>query len=319
MGWGAVEMLFDLPVPDVWNLHWVSWFLNWETMLPWMAERAPIVWTLHDLNPLMGIWHYEPFAEECTPLRTRMEQEAVDIKRRALACIPADRLTFVGPSQWMAERCRQSPITRDFPVKHIPYGLDTTVFSPRDPAVLRLMFDIPPDAFVIGFIADNLSDPRKGIRPLQEALKLLAGEYPKAHLMTVGNGAIDSGGLAHTHLGPLQNDLLLSYFYSTCDVFVCPSLQDNLPNTVLESLSCDTLVVAFKAGGLPDMIQTEADGYLVEKVGDVNGLHSALQESVKAKGDRREDGQSARMNAVSKYSLSVQSRRYLELYGAILL
>ena len=88
-------MLESLPVPDVWNLHWVSWFLDWETMLPWMAERAPIVWTLHDLNPLKGIWHYEPEASEWSPTRMRLEKKASELKRRALARIPSDRLTFL--------------------------------------------------------------------------------------------------------------------------------------------------------------------------------------------------------------------------------
>jgi len=145
IGWGGIEMLETLPVPDVWNLHWVSWFLDWETMLPWMAERAPIVWTLHDLNPLRGIWHYEPLSAERTSVRMRHEQDAIALKRRALEKIPRDRLTFVGPSRWMVEECRNSPVTQGFPVEHIPYGLDTMVFTPRDPSLLRAMFGIAAD------------------------------------------------------------------------------------------------------------------------------------------------------------------------------
>jgi len=280
IGWGSIEMLKQLPVPDVWNLQWVSWFLDWETMLPWMAERAPIVWTLHDLNPLRGIWHYEPLPNERTPERMSYESRAIEIKRRALSRIPKDRLTFVGPSRWMVEECRKSPITERFPVVHIPYGLDTGVFTPRDPSLLRAMFGIPADSCVIGFVADNIDDPRKGMKSLLEALHLLRKEYRSIHLVTVGHGDISVVEITHTQLGPIKNDRLLSFFYSACDLFVCPSLQDNLPNTVLESLACGTPVVGYRIGGLPDMVQDRINGHMVEQVGNSAGLADAIEKVI---------------------------------------
>jgi glycosyltransferase involved in cell wall biosynthesis len=310
IGWGSIDMLSRLPVPDVWNLHWVSWFLDWETMLPWMAERAPIVWTLHDLNPLKGIWHYEPPPGECNDVRTGLEAKAVELKRRALAKVPRDRLTFVGPSRWMVERCSRSPITAPFPVKHIPYGLDTEIFHPRDPSVLRKMCGVSEDAVVIGFIADHLNDPRKGMKSLQEALASLAREHPHAHLITVGNGTIQSGGLPHTHLGPIYSDLLLTYFYSACDWFVCPSLQDNLPNTVIESMACGTPVVAYEIGGLPDMVHDHS-GLLVPYTDEGDSLLVALRQCCVT---RRNTPDAVRGQADAEYSLATQAERYIGIY-----
>jgi glycosyltransferase involved in cell wall biosynthesis len=314
IGWGSIDMLSSLPVPDVWNLHWVSWFLDWEIMLPWMAERAPIVWTLHDLNPLKGIWHYEPLPEEYTPKRMALEAKAVEMKRRALAKVPTDRLTFVGPSRWMVDACRKSPVTENFPTVHIPYGLDTEIFSPRDRTVLRKIYGIPENALVIGFIADNLNDPRKGMEALQQALLLLAKKYPGAHLVTVGNGALHCGGLKLTHLGPLHNDLLLSYFYSACDLFVCPSLQDNLPNTVLESLACGTPVVAFDTGGLPDMVRPDQTGYLVNPTGNKAALTDSLLEAAAHPATMTTLRVSARASANHDYQLKTQVSKYLSIY-----
>lgn len=310
VGWGGIGMLENLPTPDVWNLHWVSWFLDWETMLPWMAERAPIVWTLHDLNPLKGIWHYDPLPGERTSERMKHEQDAMAMKRRALEKIPRDRLTFVGPSRWMAEECQKSPVTHGFRVEHIPYGLDTGVFTPRDPSLLRTMFGIPADSYVIGFVADNIDDPRKGMKALLEALLLIRSEYPGIHLVTVGNGDISCGEIAHTHLGPIQSDRLISFFYSACDLFVCPSLQDNLPNTVLESMACSTPVVGYRIGGLPDMLQSGI-GMLADPSGGSSELGRTLLHGLKGDGLLRSV---IREHANSRYSLGKQSAEYLSLY-----
>jgi glycosyltransferase involved in cell wall biosynthesis len=314
IGWGSIKMLERLPVPDVWNLHWVSWFLDWDTMLPWMAERAPIVWTLHDLNPLSGIWHYDPLVEERTERRMDLETRAIKLKRCAIAKIPRDRLTFVGPSRWMVERCRKSPITDEFPVKHIPYGLDTEGFAPRDRAALRKMFAIPEDSFVVGFVADNLGDPRKGIDLLLKAIRLLAAEGPRIHLITLGSGNIDTRILNHTHLGPIQNDRLLSFVYTSCDVFVCPSLQDNFPNTVLEAMACGAPVVAYKTGGLIDMIEVDHTGYLALQPGSPDSLYAALKDLLAAIARGLDFRQPSRERATTLYPLAEQAACYMSLY-----
>lgn len=282
VGWGGVDMLEKLPVPDVWNLHWVSWFLEWETMLPWMAEQAPIVWTLHDLNPLKGIWHYEPEESELTGTRRSFEHRALELKRRALKCVPSDRLTFVGPSRWMVECCERSLITSDFPVRHIPYGVDAEIFTPRDPGVLRKMFGIPLEDIVIGFVADNIEDPRKGMVPLLEALRILCENRSNIRLLAVGKGQLEAfDGLRYTHIGPIQNDLLLSYFYSSCDLFACPSLQDNFPNTVIEAMACGTPVTGYMVGGLPDMVGGSL-GLLAHEVGCSRSLATAIGEALES-------------------------------------
>jgi glycosyltransferase involved in cell wall biosynthesis len=263
IGWGSIEMLEKLPKPDVWNLHWVSWFLDWENLLPWMAEQAPIVWTLHDLNPLRGIWHYDPQPEESTPERLKYEAEAIEIKKRALAKIPKDHITFIGPSRWMAEECKRSPITLGFRCENIPYGLDTDIFKNRPKKRIREIFGIADTEFVIGFVAETINDPRKGMHLLLDALNELATTQKNIHLLIAGSGVIESLGFRSTHVGSIRNGLLLSHFYSACDVFVCPSTQDNLPNTVLEAMACGTPVIANDIGGMPDLLCDDAIGFLV--------------------------------------------------------
>jgi len=312
IGWGSIEMLEKLPKPDVWNLHWVSWFLDWENLLPWMAGQAPIVWTLHDLNPLRGIWHYEPKSEERMPLQLRYETEAMEIKKRALAKIPKDRITFVGPSKWMVEECRKSPVTAGFRGENIPYGLDADMFRSRPKQQLREIFGIAESDFVIGFVAESLNDPRKGMHLLLEALRGISGEHRHPHLLTVGSGNFEALPVPSTHAGSIGSGILLSHFYSACDLFVCPSTQDNLPNTVLEALACGTPILGFSIGGLPDMVDSPAKGTLVELSGGGAALCNGLKEWISLNFQPENN----RMLPFD-FSLEKQAKNYLRLYKSL--
>jgi glycosyltransferase involved in cell wall biosynthesis len=313
-GWGTVEMLENLPTPDVWNLHWVAGFLEWEKMLPWLAERAPIVWTLHDMNPLRGVWSYEPESWELNRKRAFFEMRAERMKRLALSKLPTDRLTFVGPSRWMVEQCKRSNVSAGFRAEHIPYGLNTKLFSPRPSEPFRTTLGIPQDAFLIGLIADHFQDRRKGMKEFQEILQPLAKLIPTVHLISVGNGTFESGDLPHVRLGTVHDDDRLACFYSACDLFVCPSRQDNLPNTALEASCCGTPVVAHRVGGLIDIVGEGQNGELAGLPGD----HGALLDAVLRCHGRIRSGDlrssAIRSCAVRTYALAAPVERYKALY-----
>ena len=148
--------------------------MDWPTTLPELTQKCPIVWTLHDINPTQGAWHYTPVEDEINDERTKWEQRAYSIKENALREVDPRRLVFVGPSKWMVDQCKESALTNKFESIHIPYGLDATIFSPIDTNTAKKALGIDPSQKVIGFIADSISDPRKGIAALHQALNTLA-------------------------------------------------------------------------------------------------------------------------------------------------
>lgn len=311
---GPVD-LEGLRTPDIFNLHWVAGFLDWPSMLPWMATRAPLVWTLHDMNPLLGIWHYAPQPDDWTGAVRRWDQRVMQLKQRVLDSLPDKKLTIVGPSKWICEEARNSHLTRRFDVRHIPYGVDTGVFRPIEKQIARRVLGLPVDVPVVGFAADYLTDRRKGGHLVVKALEmvrtpgvvsLLVGSLPQSFQAPPGT----------VHLGRVESELLMALFYSALDVFVCPSLQDNLPNTVLESLACGTPVIGSRAGGIPDMVRPGATGWLVRPE-DAGELAEAFDDAFSNPGRIAMMSERCREVALRDYALPVQAAAYADLYETL--
>jgi glycosyltransferase involved in cell wall biosynthesis len=299
---------------DILHLHWVGHLLDWQHCLPWMAAQAKIVWTLHDLNPLQGIWHYLPETEINNPHILQWDAKTRTIKAEVFNQIPADRITFVAPSNWMATQIKSNPATQKFRVETIANTLDTQCFHPIAKDVARKALNIPTTAKVIGFICDDMKDPRKGMRYLLDALESTANEGYT--LLTAGKQPSHENlpaSIDWRHLGALQSDHLLRLFYSAMDVFVIPSTQDNLPNTVLEAMACGTPCIGFNVGGIPDMIRENKTGHLV-RVKDSLALAQTLQTTLANTEHLDSMSKQARAVAESEYSYTTQANKHMSLY-----
>jgi glycosyltransferase involved in cell wall biosynthesis len=137
-------------------------------------------------------------------------------------------------------------------------------------------------------------------------------------LLSLGLGASPAlDRFKHTHIPSIGEDGLLSLIYSAADVFVLPSLADNLPNTMLESIACGTPVVASAVGGIPDTVRPGVTGLLV-KTGDAAELRSAILGLLGNDSLGAEMSANCRKIALAEYSLELQARRYLEIYEAML-
>jgi glycosyltransferase involved in cell wall biosynthesis len=120
------------------------------------------------------------------------------------------------------------------------------------------------------------------------------------------------------HAGSVNNDRFLSMVYSAADVFVICSLQDNLPNTVLESLACGIPVIGPAIGGITDMIRHGVNGLTVES-SDASLLSKAIREFFLLSPARQQEmSVNSRRIAVEEYSLALQARRYSELYKTMI-
>lgn len=306
---------------DIVNLHWVANFLDYQTFFK--KNTKPVVWTLHDMNPFSGGEHYEekhlgidefgfPINREVSDEEKEIAKENIAIKIQALSKI--DNLTIVAPSEWLAAEARASEVFKNKPVFCIPNGLDSEIYAPRDKDFSRELLNIPKDKKVILFVADSIDNHRKGFIFLKKAFEQLADSNLVLCAIGKKNDELESIDNIY-ELGPIFDERLMSVAYSAADVFIIPSLMDNLPNTVLESLMCGTPVIGFPIGGIPDMIQDGVNGFIAEEI-SVKSLAKKINEFLK--NPDYFEVKEIRNNVLIKYNQKLQSEKYIDLFNSIL-
>lgn len=317
-------LALQLPPCDVVNLHWVAGVIDYAAFFEAVPARTPVVWTLHDMAAFTGGCHYDGscgrFGEACgscpqlgSKVEKDLSREIWQRKRAALAKVPAERLHIVAPSRWLAEEAKKSSLLGRFAVHVIPYGLDLEDFAPRDRRAARETLGLPQDKRVLLFVAASATNQRKGFGCLAEALKGL-GPRNDVVLCSLGSGRpkIDAP-LQHVHLGAVEQDRLLSMIYSAADLFVVPSMEDNLPCTALEALACGTPILGSHIGGIPDMVRPGKTGWLAP-AGNAKAWREAIQGVLDHPQQLEAMARSCRRVAEEEYGLELQARRYLPLY-----
>ena len=202
------------------------------------------------------------------------------------------------------------------PIEVIPNGVDTEIFQPRDRKAAREKFGIDPAAKVALFVAEWASEKRKGLDSFVEAVRKMR-KGPEFCLATIGRGLPkELDGVRSVSIDYVRDEMTMSMVYSLADVFVIPSLQDNLPNTSLEALACGVPTVAFSVGGLVDVVRPGKTGALVTP-GDVDGLGDAIAYLLSNDEERKKMAAECRRVAVEEYALEAQARRYVALYEAM--
>ncbi len=193
------------------------------------------------------------------------------------------------------------------------------MFKPRDRRFSREVLGISQESKVILFVSNGLHTHLKGFKHLVGALEEhgVLREW-KVFLLCLGFGSSPAfERFPHAHIPSMTNDRSLSMVYSAADVFVLPSLADNLPNTMLEALACGTPVVGFATGGIPEGVRPGVTGFLA-KTGDTAELRSAILEILGNDVKRMEMSANCRRMALAEYDLGLQTSRYVELYTEML-
>jgi glycosyltransferase involved in cell wall biosynthesis len=321
------DLVKHLPSCDLINLHWIARYVDYEAFFSAVPRRTPVVWRIADMNPITGGCHVDEgcgrFLKGCgscpqlgSSLPDDLSSQVWTRKQKTFHGVDARRLHFVALNRWMAGNVAQHPFLQKFPVTIIPNGVDTEVFAPRDRKFAREVLGLPQDATILLFVADVIQTRYKGFAVLTEALSRL-GDQPNLLLLSVGSKPIFNGKTPHTHLGYITDDRVMLLAYNAADLFVVPALYDNSPNTILEAMACGIPVVAFETGGIPDMVRPGGTGLLVPRH-DVAALKAAIEDLIQHPDKRQAMGTRSRETALQEYTLSLQTRRYAELYKSLL-
>jgi glycosyltransferase involved in cell wall biosynthesis len=321
---GGILDKIEAIVPDVVHLHWVgAGMMSIEAI---GMIRRPIVWSLHDMWPFTGGCHYDGgcgrYQQRCHACPALGSARSFDLsslgqqrKIRSLAKIR--NLTVVGMSRWLCDCARDSVILGGRRIRNLPNPIDTSRFTPIAKAAARQILRLPDSKRLVLFGAlGPFGEKRKGFRELSRALFELSGD--DVELLVVGaTRPRDVPELAFPvrYLGHVHDDVSLQLIYSAADVVVVPSLQENLSNAIMESLSCGTPVVAFAIGGNGDMIEHLTNGYLAPAYDPVElarGIEWVLRHP-----SPRTLAERAREKVVREFDSKVVAKRYLDLYRQV--
>ena len=283
---------------DIIHLHWINQgMVSLSCLERMIKDGKKIVWTLHDEWPYLGICHYRGDCQETECRRCPLLPGNIAHKHylRKQELYKKGNITFVGCSQWITDRARQA--MPDAQVVHINNCIPHNIFRPISQQEARKKLDLPPDKKIILFCSQNLKDERKGYTYLQQALERLSTVNCQLSTVCIGKGG-----------RYISNPEEMAMMYAAADVFVTPSLQDNLPNTIAEAMSCGTPCVGFNVGGIPEMIDHLQNGY-VAGYKDVTDLAEGIQYVLTH--DMRE---AALHKAASAYGESHIAQKYINVY-----
>lgn len=331
--WGKdISELKLLKSADIIHLHWINHaFLRPRDIAKLSKLNKPIVWTFHDSNAFTGGCHVrydcDHFLKECgncpvlkLPASDDQSHKIWLQKQMAYSGL---NFTVIAPGRWMADSVRMSSLLRTTKVVNIPNTLDTQIFKPSDKVEAKKAMGLSAERFILmsGFMPSRM-DMHKGTSYLIEAIELLAAnddiDPDKMELIIFGNRDeknVPDFPIRTTFLGTISDDEKLALCYSAADVFLAPSLEDNLPNTVMESLACGTPVAAFRTGGIPDMVQHKENGYLAEYRSSedlargVAWIYSTNREILNV---------NARQTIMDHFSEKIIALRHIELYESLL-
>lgn len=311
---------------DIINLHWVTdGFLSIETI---GKIEKPIVWSMYDMWPFTGTEHYvneTPDARWRTGYTTAnrpTDESGLDLDRwtftrKQRSWPPRDLpIHMVPASSWLQRATTSSALMHGWPVTRIPHIVDLDVFAPMSKEQARTRLRLPQNVPMILFLASaGIIDRRKGWDLLEQALPQVATQHSELHVAIAGPVTPDyraPAGTTITWLGRLDGNEALRLAYCAADVLAVPSREDNLPLTAMEAQSCGRPVVAYNLGGLPDIVDHQATGFLANP-DDASDLALGLTTTLNAARTSDELGSRARERAEDTWSPAVIVDAYMQL------
>lgn len=326
-----ITRLAEFRQAGVIHLHWTQQgMLSLAGLRRILQSGKPVVWTLHDMWPVTGICHY---ARDCRRYETHCHHcpylhgggGSADLSARTFArkqrlLQGGHRISFVACSRWLAGLARQSALTAGQRVTSIPNPLPAATFHPGSRSEARQRCGLPPERQLILFGSVKITDKRKGIDYLVEACRLMDCQDPtfkdRLGIVVAGSGAEELAPLLPFEVYPMgyvADERRMADIYRAADLFAIPSLEDNLPNTIMEAMACGTPCVGFRTGGIPEMIDHLVNGY-VAHYRDAADLAHGIVHTLTAPGYESRCAEAVQKTARC-YAEELVARQYIQTYN----
>jgi glycosyltransferase involved in cell wall biosynthesis len=312
---------------DIIHLHWVNFgFLGISDIADLLKLGKPVVWTLHDMWAFTGGCHHSGdcnrFQINCGQCKFVKQPEHWDLSHKLWAkkvfAFDSNNLKIITCSQWLKEKAAASTILYARDITPIPNAIDIQVFKPGNKEQTRINLGLDPDKTYLLFVAMRVNAPAKGFDYLRRALEIWAQDNPtrvaQTELMIVGSltnaEMMHSLPLQANAMGHISDPHQMIELYRAADLYITPSLEENLPNTIMESMACGTPSIGFQTGGIPEMICHKKNGYVAQKLDSndlATGIHWLLENLATASIE-------ARQFVEKNYSEDIVSQKHIDFY-----
>lgn len=312
-----ITQLPEFQEANVIHLHWVNQgMLSLKQIRKILDSGKRVVWTMHDIWPATAICHLtldcRRFEEQCDACRLS-NSLATKVWRRKQQMLEGKHMIFVACSEWLAGEARKSALLKGQTIVSIPNPIDTHVFRPGDRQAARKALGLPEDGKMILFVSQRATNPYKGMQYLIEACgKSHLGD---AFVAILGGHAEELESrlpLKSYALGYVNDEQRIVQVYQAANVFVLPSLSENLPNTIMEAMACGVPCLGFNVGGIPEEIEHQKTGYVAayrDAEDLAHGLHWILEEA-----DYDTLSNACLHHVAACYSQQSVAKRYIEVY-----
>ena len=317
-----ITKLREFQEADVIHLHWINQgMLSLNGICKILRSGKPVVWTMHDIWPATGICHltlgchyfvnrcanckYLPGGGGSNDLASRIWQKKQQMQ-------VDENIYYVACSRWLESEAKTSALLKGQKITSIPNPIDTHIYKKGSKEEARQRLGLPLDKKLILFASQRVTNENKGMSYLVEACKSLGGQYEVMILGGHAEEVVEQLPMKAYPLGYVNEEQRIVDVYNAADVFVLPSLSENLPNTIMEAMACGVPCVAFKVGGIPEEIDHLKNGYVAayrDAEDLAKGIAWVLEEA-----DYESLSQQAVHKVMQCYSQQSVAVRYLEVY-----